>query len=268
MVSYGDNTHGVWCKSLAWSCHPETTQSHRWKNSLLSRLSLSKFRFKPVDPVFQTGRLKIIAIWPLTLDVRVLKQWPSHTLSFHVDECWPLSCVFLLFTEACLPGWVFIISTSVKSVKFKIFYLLIALRAIICVNSKYLLRYQIAPWAQSGWSSTWGPSGQGLAALIPFPQAQAGQPGITSIGMGTGWGQAMGPQTQQCLWWGRARQWWAGDQPYSGVDGTGSDGPRGLTWDPGPWAGYREVVGDMGRYSESCECPQGLHNPFSKPLLS
>lgn len=67
------------------------------------------------------------------------KQWPSHILSICADEPWTCSYVFLPFTEACLPGRVFITSTSANFVKFKIFYLLIALRAIICVISQILV---------------------------------------------------------------------------------------------------------------------------------
>lgn len=42
------------------------------KSSLVSKLNLPKFRFEPFDTVFQSGRLKLAAIRPLTLDVLVL----------------------------------------------------------------------------------------------------------------------------------------------------------------------------------------------------
>lgn len=42
----------------------------------------------------------------------------------------------------------------------------------------------------------------------------------------------MGPMAAEAGLWG------AGGQPCSGVTGAGADGPRGLPWGPGLWAGW------------------------------
>jgi len=55
-----------------------------------------------------------------------------------------------------------------------------------------------------------------------------------------------GGPAQQGPWPGRAGLWGAGDRPCCGIAGAGADGPRGLTWGPGAWAGWGEPRGGSG----------------------
>lgn len=48
----------------------------------------------------------------------------------------------------------------------------------------------------------------------------------------TGGSSSVGPMAAEAGLWG------AGGQPCSGVTGAGADGPRGLPWGPGLWAGW------------------------------
>lgn len=84
-----------------------------------------------------------------------------------------------------MPGWDFIISTSVKSAKFKIFPLLIALsrQQLFMLIPKHLLRYWVGwglPGTKSNGGSPWGLSGQGpVARACPTPPARSRAAGDT-----------------------------------------------------------------------------------------
>ena len=123
----------------------------------------------------------------------------------------------------------------------------------------------------SPWCLRAGPGSQGLS----HPQPGAGQRRTTgqlqplasgtSLGMGTGRGWDVGPRVgpaRQGPWLGRTRLWGAGDRPCCGITGTGADGPGGLTWGPGLWAGWGGALGGLGRASKACQGPEKTYARF------
>lgn len=103
---------------------------------------------------------------------------------------------------------------------------------------------------QRGTSGLPGAAGQGLApGPIPLPQPPAGQLGGRGAAPALGMGHLPGGRTeagdmapwvgpaQQVSWPRRAGLRGAGDQSRCGVAVAGADGPGGLMWGPGPWAG-------------------------------